>query len=181
MGLRNRLQASSARALNNTKTTSMARLRRESAEKRADGKYRDAAHVKTFAPHDGREPAAERQHDGIGDEIRGQDPRALVLARGKASGNMGQRHIGDAGVKHLHKRGQRHDERDDHGLTGERHSSASFSVMAAAPIIESRLSAPPTFRGGVRVLEFAFVEHDLHRNACTTLTYCRWRFPAAAG
>ena len=49
------------------------------AEQRADGKERDASHVEPLTPHDGRQPATDREDDGVGDEVAGQHPGALVL------------------------------------------------------------------------------------------------------
>ena len=90
-GLRARLQASAARALKNAEDDQHGEIGRESAEKRTDRKHRDTAHVKTLAAHDRRQPAAQRQHDGIGDEIRRQvstysrpDPRKDCRQHGAA-------------------------------------------------------------------------------------------------
>src|SRR5262249_31584161 len=60
------------------------------------------------AERDGK-PAAHREDDGVGNEVRREHPGALVIARGHAAGDVRKRHVGDAGVEHLHERGQRHD------------------------------------------------------------------------
>ena len=66
-----------------------------------------------LASEDGRKPAAQRQHDRIRNEIRRQDPRALVRTGRETAGDMRQRHVGDAGIQHFHERRQRDCQRDN--------------------------------------------------------------------
>ena len=77
---------------------------------------RHAAHVKPLASDDRREPSAQRQNDGVGNQIGREHPRALVGARREAPGNVRQRDVGDAGVQHLHEGRQRDRERNDPGI-----------------------------------------------------------------
>ena len=56
-------------------------------------------------------PSAERKDDGVGDQIAGQDPGALICGGAEGAGNVGQGDIGDRGVEHLHERRKR----DRHG------------------------------------------------------------------
>ena len=58
------------------------------------------------------EPAGNRQHDAVGDEIGGQRPGRLVVARRQAAGDMRQGDIDDGRVENLHERRERHRHRD---------------------------------------------------------------------
>src|ERR1700686_8493 len=102
-----RLQASATRALKNAEDDQHRKIERKSTQRGADGEQRNAAHVKTLAAHNRREPATQRQHDCVRNEIRGKYPRAFILTSREAAGNVRQRHVRDAGIQHLHKRGQR--------------------------------------------------------------------------
>ena len=82
------------------------------AEQRTDGEDGQTSHEKALAAESAGEPSADGQNDGIRDEIRSQHPGALVVARAQIAGHIGQRDVGDAGVEHLHERGQRHDHGD---------------------------------------------------------------------
>ena len=64
-GLLAGLQAAAARALQDAKENQHAQVRRQSAQERTDGEDGHAAHVETLAPNDGRNPAAQRQYDGV--------------------------------------------------------------------------------------------------------------------
>lgn len=55
---------------------------------------------------------------GIRYQIARQDPRALVVADGEATGNMGQGHVGYGRVKQFHKRRQRYGDGDNPGIDG---------------------------------------------------------------
>ena len=61
-------------------------------------------------------PAADRQNDGVRDQIRSQHPGALVVARAQISGHVRQGDVGDAGVEHLHERSQCHDHGNQPGI-----------------------------------------------------------------
>src|SRR5438445_9599246 len=85
-GLLARLQAATARTLKNAEDDQHGEIRGEPAQRRTDGEQRDTTHVKVLAPDDRREPTAQRQHDGVRDQIRRKHPGALVLTRGKTAG-----------------------------------------------------------------------------------------------
>src|SRR5271155_2680604 len=107
------LQAAAADSLENAENDQHAEVGREAAEKRADGEERDAGHVKTFAADELRKPAAHRQNDSVGNEIRSEHPGAFVLAGGKTAGDVRQGDVGDAGVEDFHERRESYGERDD--------------------------------------------------------------------
>ena len=47
-----------------------------------------ADHVKPLAAHEHRQPARERQDDGVGDQVAGQDPGALLHRDRQAAGDV---------------------------------------------------------------------------------------------
>ena len=59
-----------------------------------------------------RQPAGDRNRDGVRHAERGDHPGALRVGRPEVTGNGGDRHVGDGGVQHLHE--GRHGERDRH-------------------------------------------------------------------
>src|SRR6266851_4209583 len=69
-----------------------------------------------FAAKPSRQIAAGRQDDGIGDQIGGDHPGGFVLAHPHAARNVGQRHVGDRGVEHLHKTRERDQDGDQPGI-----------------------------------------------------------------
>ena len=107
------LQAAAADALQHAKNDQHAEIGRQAAEERADGEERDAGHVKTFAADELGEPTAHRENDGVGNQVGSEHPGALVLAGGKAAGDVRQGDVGDAGVQDFHERRESDRERDD--------------------------------------------------------------------
>ena len=59
------LQAAAPRALQYAEQNQHAQVRRQPAQERTDGEDGHAAHVETLASNDGRNPAAQRQDDGV--------------------------------------------------------------------------------------------------------------------
>ena len=111
-GLRERLQCAAARALQNARHQNDGQRRRRSAEERRDGEENDARQQEALAAKTPREPIRRGQDDGIGDEVAGKNPGGLRVRRRERTGNVGQRHRGDGGVKHLHEGGQHDRDRD---------------------------------------------------------------------
>ena len=94
------------------KKTSMPEARRQSAQKTAGRKQRDARHVKALAAEARGEPRADGQHDAVRDEIAGKHPRGFVRACAETAGDVRKGDIGDGSVEHFHERGQRDREGD---------------------------------------------------------------------
>ena len=107
-GLGHGLHAAAARALNDSEDEQHGQSGRRAAEKAGDGKDHDAENKEVAPPHQARGPAAQRQHNGVRDQVAGQHPGALIRACAKGAGNVRQGHVGDGGVQHLHERRQRH-------------------------------------------------------------------------
>src|SRR4029077_3917548 len=97
-GLLARLQATSSGALKHAKDNQNGEVWGQAAKQRADREDGNTGHIKTFASDDGRTPAAERQDDGIGNQVRSKNPRTLVGSRGKATRDVWQGYVGDTGI-----------------------------------------------------------------------------------
>ncbi len=103
-----RRQPASAGSLNHPEEHQPAQRRRQPAQHGADPEQHHADHVELLAPDEGRQIRRGRQNNRIRHQVAGQHPGRLVVARAQRPGNMRQRHVGDGGVQHLHKRRQRH-------------------------------------------------------------------------
>jgi hypothetical protein len=57
------------------------------------------------------QPAGDRQDNGVGGKVAGENPLAIIDRSRQATRDIAQRHDRDRGVEHLHER--RHN--DDHG------------------------------------------------------------------
>ena len=84
-----------------------------------DGEHRDGKHQQPFAAEHGGQPAAGRKHDGVGDQVAGEDPGGFVDGGGEVAGDVRQGDVGHRGIQHHHEGGQhdrdRHDPRIDAG------------------------------------------------------------------
>ena len=89
---------------------------RHPAQQRAGDEQGHAGHVEALASEPGGQPAADRHHHRVGDEVRGQHPGALVLGDRQIAGDVGQADVGDGGVQHLHEGGHRHHQGDGPGV-----------------------------------------------------------------
>ena len=101
---------------NSRNTTSCAKAVRDAAQKRAYREHGEADQEIALAPEQVAEPAGNGQNDAVGDEIGGQRPGRLVVARRKAARDMGQRDVDDGRVEDLHERGERHRHGDEPGI-----------------------------------------------------------------
>ena len=117
-GLLAGLQTASAGALQHAANDENSQVRRQSAQKGTDGEQGHAAHVEILAADDGREPAAQGQHDGVRDKIGSEDPGALILPGGEAARDVRQSDVGDGSVEHLHESRQRNGDGDDPRIYG---------------------------------------------------------------
>ena len=95
---------------------------------------------KRFRPNSHGEPAADRQDDGVGDQIRRQHPGALVVARAKVARHVRQRHVGDARVEDLHERGQRDDNGNQPRIERGCHAASGILLLLTLLFIAGALS-----------------------------------------
>ena len=56
------------------------------------------------------------QDDGVGDQVAGEDPGALVDAGAEGSGDVGQSDVGDGGVEDFHEGGEGNGHGDEPGI-----------------------------------------------------------------
>src|SRR5207237_10813017 len=73
--LRHRLEAPSSHALQDAKYQQQREARRETTEQRAQREDRETSGEEALSAERDREPPADWQHDGVGDEVRREDPR----------------------------------------------------------------------------------------------------------
>src|ERR1035438_5203697 len=85
----------------------------QSAQHGTDREQCHTSHVETLAADQRREPSAERQHDGVGDQVRSQHPGGLIYRGRETARDVRQRYVGDAGIQHFHERRQHHRQSDD--------------------------------------------------------------------
>ncbi len=111
--LRGREQRAAAQALDDAPGHQLGERVGVAAEERGDGEQRDRAGEVAAAPEERGQPAGDRQHDDVGDDVAGRDPGDLVERGAQVPHHVGDRHVDDAGVDQLHDRGQRYRDRDD--------------------------------------------------------------------
>ena len=127
--------AAAAEPLQDAEEDQRAQARRQSAQQRAHREQRHADHVEALAADDVRQPAAHRQHHGVGDQIGRDHPGALVDARRHGAGDVAQRDIGDRGVEHDHEGRDRDHDGDQPGI--------AVAGGRAAVVPDRRLSRLP--------------------------------------
>ncbi len=132
--LRVRLKPAAADPLQTAGNDQHGKARRDAAQERGDTKADDAGDEITLAPDCRGKPAADRQDDGVGDQIRGQHPSRFVLACRQTAGDVLQRDIGDRNVEHFHKGGKPDRYRDQPrvraaGAAGLRRSHRTLSYL----------------------------------------------------
>jgi len=71
--------------------------------KELTGKDSQTGHEKALPSDGAGDPAADRQDDGIRDQVRSEHPRTLVVASAQIAGHIRQGHVRDAGVEDLHE------------------------------------------------------------------------------
>ncbi len=181
-GLRHRLQPAAGQALQGAKGDEQPEARRQPAEQRGHTEAGDAGHVEPLAAEDAGQPAADRQDDRVGNQVRGQDPGRLFLARRQAAGDVLQRDVGDGDVEHLHERGHGDDGRDDPGrplaaLTAAGPLAATRSArrcpVAQRPAL-SLVSAAETSTFGITDMPSPRTMPGAGGSAKTILTGTRW-------
>ncbi len=92
-------------ALQQAKDHELAQARRRAAQRRGKREPDDRAEKDVFDAKVAGEPPGQRHRDRRGHDVRGQDPRDLVLRRRHAALDMRQRDIDDRGVEPLHDAG----------------------------------------------------------------------------
>src|SRR5208337_1493571 len=95
-GLGDGLQAAAARSLQDAEEHQQGQAGGKAAEQRADDENEHTTHVEAFAAKEPREPSSQRKNDGVGNQVGGEHPGALVNAGGEAAGDVRKSDVGDA-------------------------------------------------------------------------------------
>src|SRR5437773_2988040 len=119
--LRHRLQPAASQALQHPKQEKERKGWSDSTEHGAQREEGHTRHEESLATEHAGDPAAGRQNNGVGYEIRSQYPRALVVADTKVACHVWQGHIGDARIEKLHECRHRHHTRDQPRIMAAAH------------------------------------------------------------
>ena len=77
------------------------------AQQGADGEDGKAHHEEALAAQHVGEPSADGEDDGVRDQVRSENPGALVGAGAQVAADVGKRDVGYAGVEDFHEGGAR--------------------------------------------------------------------------
>jgi hypothetical protein len=114
--LRQGLQTSAAGSLKHAEQQQKSEVRGDATEQGTDGKNRHARHEEALASEETDQPSGNRENDGVGDQIRGEHPSALIVARAEVAGDVRQGDVRDGSVEHFHERGQRNGDGNEPGI-----------------------------------------------------------------
>ena len=106
-GLRDRLKPAAGNSLDDPPEDQHGQACGQAAEGRGQGEEGHAAHVIALPPEGRGQPARERDDHRVGNQVAGEHPVGVVNAGPQVSGNVRQRHVGDAGIEHFHEGGDR--------------------------------------------------------------------------
>ena len=115
-GLLAGLQAAAGRSLEHAEEDQHAEGGRQAAKQRGGGEKENAGHVKALAADAVGDPAAQGEHDGVGDEVAGEHPGGFIAAGGERAADVGHGHVGDGGVERLHEGGEGDGDGDEPGI-----------------------------------------------------------------
>ena len=110
------LESAAGQALEHAKEDQLRQAGGHAAEPRGEGEDGDRHQEVVAAAEVGREPAGDRQDEGVGGQVAGDDPLAVDHRRRQPAGNVAQRHVGHRRVQHLHERRDDHGDGDDPGI-----------------------------------------------------------------
>ena len=112
------LQSATGRALQHTEENQHAESGRETAEKTAGRKNRDAGHIEALAAQSGGEPGADGKDDAVGNEIAGENPSGFIGAGAEAPGDVREGDVGNGSIENFHEGGEGDGEGDQPGIVG---------------------------------------------------------------
>ena len=145
-GLSHGLEAAAAGSLKDAEEQKHGQREGRAAEEAGDGEDDDAEDEEVAASEDTGGPSTERENDGIGDKVAGENPGALIGAGAKRTGDVGQRDVGDGGVENLHKGRQGH----GHGDQPWVHPGLPARGQAGLRVVERHSDACGRRRCGLR-------------------------------
>ena len=111
-----RLVAAAPQALQHSEDEEPAQRGRDAAQ---EGGHRESGHageVEALPTHETGEVAAQGQHYRVGHQVRCKYPGGLLHRGREVARDVGQGHVGHAGVQHLHERRDHHRKGDDPGV-----------------------------------------------------------------
>ena len=112
------LKTAAGQALDHAEQDQLIEAGGHPAQPRGEGEDGDRQQEVVAATEMGRQPAGDRQDDGVGGEVAGDNPFAVVDRRRQAAGDVAQRDDRDGGVEHLHEGGHHDDRGDEPGVRG---------------------------------------------------------------
>ncbi len=118
-GLGDRLHSAAANALQDAGEDEHGHVDGEAAEQGSDGEEHDREREQALASDAAGDPAGSGKHDGVRDEIAGENPGCFVGRGGKIAGDVRQGNVGDRGVEDDHE-GRGHHRDGDHPAIGGR-------------------------------------------------------------
>src|SRR5204863_10136685 len=86
--LRERLQATAGRALDDAKDDQQRKIRSETTEKRCERETGDRSHQQALTSETVRKPPRHRQNDRVRNQIGSQSPGGFVRSSGETYGEM---------------------------------------------------------------------------------------------
>jgi hypothetical protein len=98
-----RLQPAAREALDHAEQNQLIKARGDPTQPRGYSKYNNRREEVVAAAESVDQPAGDRQDNGVGGEVTGDDPFAVVDRRRQAACDIAQRHHSDSRVEHLHK------------------------------------------------------------------------------
>ena len=128
------------------------------AQDRADAEQSEADQEEGLAAKQAGQERARRQADGVGDQIGRHHPGRFVGADAHAAGDVGQHHVGDRGVEHLHE-GRKRDQNGDDPRAGRHRAASRRSASCAAA---SLTRAPASARSRLSTSHRARRRVDAH-------------------
>jgi hypothetical protein len=107
--LTTRLQTAARQALDHSKQDELTESTGEAAQQGAKCEYRDRREKVVAATEMRAQPTRNRQDDGIGGKVTGDNPLAVIGRRRQSARDIAQRDQRDRGIEHLHE-GRHHDD-----------------------------------------------------------------------
>ena len=149
------LEPAAGEALDHPEEDQLLEAGGQAAQHRGGGEDGHGQEEVPAAAHVGREPAGDRQDGGVGRQVAGHDPVAVVHRRRQAAGDVPHRGRGDRGVEDLHERGDHHGHGDEPGVDGRAASRGRGEGHAAhdASSADVRLARIPSLRHESSVAE----------------------------
>ena len=106
------LQTAARETLDDAEQDQLSQTASQSAQQRTEGEYCDRRQEVVAATQMSAQPAGNRQDEGVGGKVAGDNPLGVIGGSRQASRDVAQRHQHDGGVEHLHER--RHDDYGGH-------------------------------------------------------------------